>query len=226
MDILEDKFIRIAHRGASGYEPENTVKSFEKAIELNADMIEFDVRESLDGHLVVMHDETVDRTTSGTGPVSMKTLSELKDLDAGEGQQIPMVEEILEFGKDRTKFVLELKQDGVEDKVVSLLNKYDLLDDVYIVSFKPRRLKMIKELEPRLKMGLIILAAINPVKLTKDCGADFMAPYHKFISKSLIDNAKESGLYTFTWTVDEYSKAQSLREKGVSGIVTNKPDII
>ena len=137
-----------------------------------------------------------------------------------------MVEEILEFGRDRTKFVLELKQDGVEDKVVTLLNKYDLLDDVFIVSFKPRRLKMIKELEPRLKMGLIILAAINPVKITKDCGADFMAPYHKFISRSLIDNAKESGLYTFTWTADEYSKAQSLREKGVSGIVTNKPDII
>lgn len=226
MNLIEDTFIRIAHRGASAYEPENTVKSFEKAIELNADMIEFDVRETLDGHLVVMHDETVDRTTSGTGFVSMKTLNELKGLDAGDGQEVPTVEEVLELGKDRTKFVLELKQDGVEDKVISILNKHDLLDDVFIVSFKPKRLKMIKKIEPKVKMGLIILAAINPVNLTKSCGADFIAPYHKFITKSLIESAKQSGLTTFTWTVDEYSKAKSLRDKGVRGIVTNKPDII
>ena len=226
MEILENTFIKIAHRGASGYKPENTAKSYEKAIELNADMIEFDVRESLDGHLVVMHDETVDRTTDGSGLVAMKTLSDLKELDAGEGERIPTVEEVLELGKDRTKFVLELKQDGVEDKVISLLNKYDLLEDVFIVSFKPKRLRMIKELEPKLRTGLIILAAINPVELTKRCGADFIAPYHKFITKSLVDSATQNGLHTFTWTVDEYLKAQSLREKGVRGIVTNKPDVI
>ena len=85
---------------------------------------------------------------------------------------------------------------------------------------------MIKHLEPKAKMGLIILAAINPVELTKGCGADFIAPYHKFITKSLVESAKQSGLHTFTWTVDEYSKAQSLKEKGVRGIVTNKPDAI
>ena len=226
MQIADDAFIKIAHRGASGYEPENTIRSFERAIELKADMIEFDVRESIDGHLVVIHDETVDRTTDGTGLVSMKTLTQLKEFDAGEGEQIPTVQEVLELGKDRTQFVLELKQDGVEDKVISLLNSFDLVEDVFIVSFKPKRLKMIKELESRVKTGLIILAAINPVQLTKNCGADFIAPYHKFITKSLVENAKLSGLHTFTWTVDEYLKAQSLREKGVRGIVTNKPDAI
>lgn len=223
---LENSFIKIAHRGASAYEPENTLRSFERAIELKSDMIEFDVRQSLDGHLVVFHDDTLNRTTDGTGPVSLKTLSELRELDAGQGEQIPTVEEVIELAKGRAKFVLELKQDGVEDKVVSLLNKGDLLDDVFIVSFKPKRLKMIKELEPKVKTGLILFASLNPVGLAQGCGADFVAPFRWFVTKSLVERARQNKLYTFTWTVDETIKAQSLREKGVSGIVTNKPDIL
>ena len=110
--------------------------------------------------------------------------------------------------------------------MVSLLNKGDLLDDVFIVSFKPKRLKMIKELEPKVKTGLILFASLNPVGLAQGCGADFVAPFRWFVTKSLVERARQNKLYTFTWTVDETIKAQSLREKGVSGIVTNKPDIL
>ncbi len=223
---LEKTFIKIAHRGASAYEPENTIRSFERAIELGSDMIEFDVRQTIDGHLVVFHDKTVDRTTSGTGLVALKTLSELKELDAGKGEQIPTVQEVLELGKDRAKFVLEIKEDGIEDKVASILNTNGLLDDVFVVSFKPKRLKMIKELEPKVRTGLIIFASFNPVGLADKCGADFVAPYRWFITKELVERARQSGLHTFTWTVDETLNAHSLKEKGVCGIVTNKPDII
>jgi len=226
MHELENLFIKIAHRGASAYEPENTLRSFERAIELNADMIELDVRYSLDRHLVVVHDQKVDRTTDGTGPVALKTLLELKELDAGKGEQIPILEEVLELGIGRTKFVIELKENGVEHEVAELINKYNLLDDVFIVSFKPKRLKMIKELEPKLRTGLILFASLDPVRLAKNCGADVVAPFRWFISKGFVDRARKSGLYTFTWTVDETSKAQGLRDIGVSGIVTNKPDII
>ncbi len=226
MHELENLFIKIAHRGASAYEPENTLRSFERAIELNADMIELDVRYSLDRHLVVVHDQKVDRTTDGTGPVALKTLLELKELDAGKGERIPTLEEVLEFGIGRTKFVIELKENGVEHEVAELINKYNLLDDVFIVSFKPKRLKMIKELEPKLRTGLILFASLDPVRLAKNCGADVVAPFRWFISKGFVDRARKSGLYTFTWTVDETSKAQGLRDIGVSGIVTNKPDII
>jgi len=163
MDDQENLFIKIAHRGASAYEPENTLRSFERAIELKADMIELDVRYSLDRHLVVLHDAKVDRTTDGTGLVALKTLSELKELDAGKGEQIPTLEEVLEFGIGRTKFVIELKENGVEDKVVDLINKNNLLEDVFIISFKPMRLKMIKELEPKIKTGLILFASLNPI---------------------------------------------------------------
>lgn len=223
---LENSFIKIAHRGASAYEPENTLRSFERAIELKSDMIEFDARQSLDGHLVVLHDETVDRTTNGTGLVSLKTLSELKELDAGQGEQIPTVKEVIERVRGRAKFVLELKQDGVEDKVASFLKEEDLLDDLFVISFKPKRLRMIKKLEPKVKTGLIIFASLNPIGLAKSCGADFVAPFRWFITKPLVERARQNGLYTFTWTVDETLKAESLRDKGVSGIVTNKPDIL
>lgn len=226
MDDLENLFIKIAHRGASAYEPENTLRSFERAIELKADMIELDVRYSLDRHLVVVHDAKVDRTTDGTGLVALKTLSELKELDAGMGEKVPTLEEVIELGIGRIKFVVELKEDGVEDEVVDLINKNNLLEDVFIISFKPMRLKMIKELEPKIRTGLILFASLNPIRLAKDCGADVVAPFHWFITKGLIDRARKSGLYIFTWIVDEASKAQRLREIGVSGIVTNKPDII
>ena len=226
LEELENSFIKIAHRGASAYEPENTIRSFERAIELGSDMIEFDVRQTIDGHLVVFHDETVDRTTDSSGQVALKTLSELKDLDAGKGEQIPTVEEVIELGKNRARFVLEIKEDGIEDKIVSLLYKDDLLDEVFIISFKAKRLRMIKELQPRVKTGLIVLASLNPVGLAKGCGADFVAPFRWFITKDLVESARQNGLYTFTWTVDETLKAHSLKKKGVSGIVTNKPDII
>lgn len=219
-------FIKIAHRGASAYEPENTLRSFERAIELKADMIELDVRQSIDGHLVVMHDDTVDRTTDSTGLVSLKTLSELKELNAGKGEKIPTLDEVIELGRDRAKLVIELKENGCEDKVVDLIHKNNLTDEVFIVSFKPNRLKMIKELEPNLKTGLIIFASIDPVRLAKNCGADVVAPFRWFITKGLVERARRNGLYTFTWTVDDTLKAHGLRNKGVSGIVTNKPDII
>ncbi len=226
MHDLENLFIKIAHRGASAYEPENTLRSFERAIELKADMIELDVRQSIDGHLVVMHDETVDRTTDSSGLVALKTLSELKDLNAGKGEQIPTLNEVIELGTGRAKFVLELKENGVEDKVVELIHDNNLLGEVFVVSFKPNRLKMVKELEPKVKTGLILFASLDPIRLAKNCGADVVAPFRWFITKGLVERARQNRLHTFTWTVDETLKAQSLKKMGVSGIVTNKPDII
>lgn len=222
----QELFFTIAHRGASAYEPENTLRSFERAIELKADMIEFDVRQTIDGHLVVIHDDSVDRTTDSTGLVGLKTLSELKELNAGKGEQVPTLNEVLEFGRGRAKFVLELKENGIEDKVVDIIRKNDLFDEAFVVSFKANRLKMMKELDPRIKTGLILFASLDPVKLAKKCGADVVAPFRWFITPGLVERARQHGLYTFTWTVDETLKAQGMKDKGVSGIVTNKPDVL
>jgi len=227
MKELEEResLIKIAHRGASAYEPENTLRSFERAIELKADMIELDVRQTIDGHLVVIHDRTVDRTTDSTGLVAHKTLAELKELNAGKGERIPTLGEVLELAKDRAKFVVELKENGIEDKVVEMLRSNYLLDEAYVVSFKSNRLKMIKELEPKLKTGLILFASLDPIRHAKNCGADVVAPFRWFITSGLVRRARENGLHIFTWTVDETLTARGLKQKGVSGIVTNRPDI-
>jgi len=222
----ESYFVKIAHRGASAYEPENTIRSFSRAIELKADMIELDVRKSLDGRLVVIHDSKVDRTTNGKGLVGRKSLSELKELDAGMGEKIPTLEESIESAAGKTKFVIELKEDGLEEQVIKVIRGYGLKEDVFIVSFRPLRLKAVKELEPGLKTGLILFASVNPLRIAERCGADAVAPFRWFITRSLAERARLSGLYLFTWTVDDKENAERLRELGVNGIVTNKPDLL
>ena len=222
----ESFFIKIAHRGASAYEPENTIRSFMRAIELRADMIELDVRKSLDGRLVVIHDSKVDRTTNGRGLVGLKSLDELKELDAGMGEKIPTLEEAFELAAGRTKLVIELKEDGLEEQVISLIRDYGLVEDIFVVSFKPVRLKAVKEREPGLKTGLILFASADPLKSAQSCGADAVAPFRWFITRNLAGKARQMEMYLFTWTVDDRGNAEKLREMGVSGIVTNKPDLL
>ena len=219
-------FVKIAHRGASAYEPENTIRSFEKAIEMKAEMIEFDVRQSLDGSLVVIHDAKVDRTTDGKGLVSEKTLSGLRELDAGKGEKIPSFEEALDACAGRAKLVIELKENGIEEKVLHAINARGLKEVVFIVSFNQSRLRLVKALDPKIRTGLILFASGNPVALAEKCGADAVAPFRWFVTKGLVEKARSRGLYTFTWTVDDDVKARALRDMGVTGIVTNRPDIL
>ena len=226
IDTEKEPFVKIAHRGASAYEPENTISSFNRAIQMNADLIEFDVRSSQDSQIVVMHDKKVDRTTDGTGLVGHKTLSELKELDAGNGEKIPTLEEVFEHFGGKTKFAIELKENGVEDKIVNLINRHGLEEDCFIISFKPGRLKLIKHLEPSIRTGLISFTHLNYIKNALKCGADAVAPFHWFISHRTVRRAREHGLYIFTHVVDQSLKALEMRERGVHGIVTNKPDVL
>lgn len=227
MSLLpKQKFLRIAHRGASAYEPENTLRSFWKAVEMGTDMVELDVRKSLDGRLVIIHDSSVDRTTDGKGQVRMKSLVELKELDAGMGERIPTLEEAVECVAGRTKLVIELKEDGLEDRVIRVIKEFGVTDDVFVVSFKPVRLRAVKELEPDLKTGLILFASVDPLGAARKCGADAVAPFRWFITRKLAERARAAGMYLFTWTVDEKERAERLRDMGVSGIVTNRPDLI
>ncbi len=220
-----DLFVKIAHRGASAYEPENTIRSFERAIEMKTDMIEFDVRRSMDQELVVIHDKTVDRTTSGKGLVASKTLEELKTLDAGLGEKIPSFNEAIECIKNKSMYVIELKEDGIEEDIVKTIRDHKVTEDCFIVSFKPRRLKLIKEYEPGLRTGLICLTSYNAVVQALEYGVDAVAPLHWFITSSLVTKAHENDLYLLTWKVNSPTKAYRLKELGADGIVTDRPDI-
>lgn len=220
------RFIKIAHRGASAYEPENTLRSFQRAIEMRADMIEFDVRLSQDGHLVIMHDERVDRTTNGHGLVKERTLSELRRLDAGKGERVPTIEEAIDLAKRKTGFVIELKEAGTEEKIIGLVKENGLMGDVFVVSFYRDLIIRVKDLEPRIKTGLILYSSPDPIRLAKDCLADAVAPFHNFVVKDLVQEAHNNNLILITWTVDSREEAEMLKGMGVDGIVTNKPDLI
>ena len=224
-NIHRQNFVKIAHRGASAYEPENTLLSFRRAMEMGADMIELDVRLSHEGHIVVIHDKELDRTTSGNGLVREKTLLELRELDVGKGEKIPTLEEVIVLVKGRTGLVIELKEPGTEEWVVNLVRKNNLIGETFIVSIYQDLLSKVKELEPELKTGLIIFYSPDPVGLTKECFADVVAPFHNLVTKELVEKAHESNLAIITWTVDDRKRAEELIIMGVDGIVTNRLDI-
>ncbi len=221
-----DNFIIIAHRGASEYEPENTFSSFDKAIELGADMMEFDVRLSLDNKLVVVHDPRVNRTTDGKGRVRDKTAQELLSLDAGGGNKIPLVEEIFKRYAGKIKFVIELKDYNTEEPILQLIEQYGIIDDVYIVSFSKRILKKIKILEPEITTGLIKVLPTNIARDCKYCGADVIAVLRYFINKKLVEKTRRDNLLLFAWTVNDHVQCVQFRKMGIVGVVTNKPDIL
>jgi glycerophosphoryl diester phosphodiesterase len=224
--LLEHKFFKIAHRGASAYEPENTLRSFKLALDMKSDMIELDVRMSKDEHLVVIHDSTVDRTTNGRGCVKGMTLEELKKLDAGKGEKIPTLEEAIEVGVGKTKFAIEIKEQGTEEKTIGLIKEYGLLNDVFIISKNPDLLKNVKNLEAALRTCLITVFSCTSINSGRKSLADAIAPFHFFISKRLVKNVRRSGLFLFTWVVDSEKRAVWMKGIGINGIVTNRPDII
>jgi len=226
MSDHEQDFFIISHRGASYYMPENTLSSFQKALDMNTDMIELDVRRSLDNKLVVIHDKTLNRTTNGTGPVSQKTYEELSRYDAGEGEKIPLLEDVFSLGKGKTRFVIELKEERTEDQVLKMIKDFNIRDDVFIVSFNKKMIKYITTFEKDIRTGLISLFPFNILENGLRCNTDAIAVFKYFISESLISKAHLNNLYIFAWTVNEPTKCRQLRNMGINGVVTNKPDIL
>ncbi len=218
-------FLVIAHRGASYYEPENTLRAFNKAVEYGSRIIEFDVRRTKDDKLVVIHDKTLDRTTNGKGLVSSKTFDELRSLDAGKGEKIPLLEEVISNFKNKTKFVIELKEEGMEEQMLSLINNYSVKDDVFFVSFNENCLKKIRLLDSKVLTGLITVFGYNLVNRALDCNCNAVATNHFFATEKKASKAHLYDLLYFCWTVNNRKKGDKLRKMGVDGIITDRPNI-
>jgi len=220
------KVLIIAHRGASAYEPENTLRSVKKALELGADMVEVDVRASRDGHMVVMHDAVVDRTTNGKGYVKDMTLKELKKLNAGLGEHIPTLQEIAELIGRKAQLVVEIKVPGIEKKVLQIIKENELDRQAFITSFYHPILKRVKELEPNIRTGAIIASRpIKAAQLALDANSDALFPKHVYVNTEMVEEAHRHDLAVYPWTVDTLNEIEPLIKMGVDGIVTNKPDI-
>lgn len=148
----------IGHRGASGYEPENTIRSFYKALDLGADGIEFDVRKSRDGIIVVIHDEKVDRTSNGFGCVSDFSFARLRELNFGKGELIPSFEEVLRIFGKKCSINVELKESNIGRDILDFINRFDLFDSIFVSSFSERWEEMLslQKEESKLKVSFIV----------------------------------------------------------------------
>jgi glycerophosphoryl diester phosphodiesterase len=218
--------LRIGHRGARAYEPENTLRSFKKALEIGADAVEFDVRKTKDNHLVVIHDTDVKRTTNGKGLVADLTLKEIKDLSTEKAEKIPTLEEVLDFMDAKAKMLIELKEAGYEDKILSLITARKLRKNVIIVSFLEDALKKIRELDQEIETGLLYSKHKNPVKAALELKANYLLPLYRFTHTGNVQKAHENGLKVIVWTINTVEEAAEYAKKNVDGIASDKPDIL
>lgn len=234
----------VAHRGASGVAPENTMAAFERAVEMGADMIELDVHATKDGQIVVIHDAVLNRTTTGNarGSVVWFTLDELNTLDAGSwkgtefaGEKIPTLQEVLSAFKGRTKVLIEIKAKNIEDKIVEIIRETGTEDDVVIQSFDAEAVRRCRDLLPEVPAGVLFSAPLlfgrssfgeKVISAALDVNADFVAVGFGAATPELVSMARENGLGVFVWTVNRAKDMTSMIEVGVDGIITNHPDVL
>ncbi|KNF09491.1 glycerophosphoryl diester phosphodiesterase [Gottschalkia purinilytica] len=229
----------IAHRGASAYAPENTISSFKKAIEMKSDGIELDVQMTKDNEIVVCHDEMLNRTTNGVGYIKDLTLKEIKALDAGswynekyKGEKIPTLEEVFEIVKDKNILInIELKNifihyDGLEEKVVDLIQKKELTDNVIISSFNYPSLIEIKKINRKIKVAPLYMFKFDDLLVhAKRINSSGISMISMLIDDKFINDCKDNGFNTYFFTINDRCEMMRVLKKGVSGILTDYPDV-
>lgn len=226
---MSPSFLKIGHRGAKAYEPENTLASIQKAIELNCDMIEVDVHLCKTGELVVIHDDSVDRTTNGTGKISELSLKEIKKLNAGNGQQIPTLKVVIDLVLNKTKLNIEIKGTGVSKALVKLMKQY-LKKGVnanmfYVSSFNHVELLLFKKMLPQIKTGALIYhLPYDLAQIGVNLGVYSINVSYEFLTQELVDDAHLKHLKIFVYTVNNYEDINWVRSLGVDGIFSDYPD--
>ncbi|HUK85477.1 MAG TPA: glycerophosphodiester phosphodiesterase family protein [Candidatus Acidoferrum sp.] len=218
--------LRIGHRGARAYAPENTLASFKKALEIGVDAVELDVRKTKDNQLVVIHDADVKRTTNGEGLVNDITLKEIKSFDAGIGEKIPTFEEALDFLDKKVKVFVELKEAGYEEQVLSIVHQKGVENNVIITSFLEDALKKVRELNEDIQTGLIYAKHKNPIKAALELKANYLLPLYRFTHTANVEKAHENGLKVVVWTINKPEEVKEYAKKGVDGIASDNPDIL
>lgn len=227
-----------AHRGASGYAPENTLEAFKLAVDMEADGIELDVQLSKDGELVVIHDEEIDRTSNGKGFVKDYTLKELKKFNFNnsnsnyDNAKIPTLREVFELLKSTEMIInVELKTgvffyEGIEEKVLSLAKEMKMEDRIIYSSFNHYSVKKIKELDKNAKIGLLYCDGwIDVVGYAKRLEAYALHPWSCNLKyDNIIEKCKEEDIKLHVWTVNDEKEMKYLYDNNIEAIITNYPD--
>jgi glycerophosphoryl diester phosphodiesterase len=227
-----NKILTFGHRGASGYEPENTLISFQKAIDLKADGIELDVHLSSDRILVVIHDETIDRTTNGKGAVNAMSLKKLKSFKIEKTEEIPTLIEVFDLVNKQCIINIELKGMGTAKPVLDLIERYIKEkkwqnNDFIISSFNWNMLEEATKLNPKIQIGVLTEESIEEaLAFAKKIKAFSINPDYTLLTKENVALLQEKGFEVFPWTVNSEEAISKIKSFNVNGIISNFPDKI
>lgn len=226
------KLLNIGHRGAKGHEPENTLPSFQKALDLNVGGIELDVHVCKTGELIVIHDFTVDRTTNGFGTVAELTLSEIKDLRINDHIEVPTLEEVLELVGKKCLINIELKGRHTAKPVSHLIEKYILekdysYDNFIVSSFQREELEMMFLINPKVNLGILSQASVSQaLEWANAFSAKAIHPHFSLLTEENVRKTQEQGFKIYTWTINEKEDIERIKTYNVDGIITDFPERI
>ncbi|WP_326789309.1 MULTISPECIES: glycerophosphodiester phosphodiesterase [unclassified Streptomyces] len=217
-------FLTIGHRGVMGVEPENTLRSFIAAQNAGLDLIELDLHLSKDGALVVMHDADVDRTTDGSGPIADKTLAELRALDAGHGERVPVFEEVLEAV--RTPLQAEIKDVAAARALAEVMHRKDLVGRVEVSSFHDEAIAETARLVPGVRTALIASRyGTDVVDRAVEAGAATVCLNIRRLSLEVVEHARKADLKIIGWVVNTQDHLRLVRALELDGATTDYPEI-
>ncbi|ASM55098.1 glycerophosphoryl diester phosphodiesterase [Pseudoalteromonas nigrifaciens] len=217
-----------AHRGASGHFPENTQSAIMAALQIGVDGIEVDVQSALDDYMII-HDTWLDRTTNGVGKVCNFTAAHIMQLNAGNGEKVPTLQQLFDWNNNQTLLNLELKHTFNLEQFATqveknITEKRISADNILVSSFDHHQLAWLKKRLPWLKMGALTSSIpINYAKFAEDLGAYSVHVDKNFINKAFVDDAKQRGLIIYAYTVDKQQDIKLMLDLGVDGIFTNYP---
>ncbi len=224
--------LKIGHRGARGYEAENTLVSFQKAIDLQVDGIELDVHLSLDGELMVIHDETIDRTTNGKGEVNTFTKAELQNFNIQDNNKIPTLEQVFDLVNRRCFINIELKSFDAAEKTVAIIEKHIQdknweYSDFIVSSFDWNALQDVNFRNSKIPIGVLTEADLDEaLAFSKFIQAKSINPDFKLLNKENTAQLQENGFEVLPWTVNEPADIKRIQSFNVNGIITDFPDRI
>jgi glycerophosphoryl diester phosphodiesterase len=235
----------IAHRGDSAHRPENTLASFAGALEVGAVLVELDVQLTADGHVVVIHDPTLDRTTGGRGDVRGKTLAEVRAVSAGypdrfgtafAGERVPLLSEALALLRERARVLVEIKTEsvtedvagGIEARVVEEVRRGGMADEVALISFDHRAVLRLASLAPELTRGRLFghTSADEVLAAARDAACEIVMPHKSQIDEDLAARVHAAGLQLATWVVDDPEELRQLARFGLYGVGSNRPGVL
>ncbi len=217
----------IGHRGAAALQPENTLDGFRLAVALGVNAVECDVHITRDGQVVVMHDDDVTRTTAAAGSVSRMSLAEIRQLDAGNGQHVPTLTELLDLLDGRCHLFCELKADGVEEAAAKAVLSREMQGDVTFISFALHRLETIRKSVPQTRIGALLAApTMKDITRAIDLGVCYIGIHDRYVTPVAIERIRRGGAAAGAWTPNRLDGMLAMIDVGVTHITTDRPDIL